>query len=397
MTLQMFPESEYRARIAAAQRAMDEKGIDALLFSTEANIRYFSGYFSHRWLQSTSREFGVVTRNGDLILLLPPIEMDRARTHPWLRSISEATGEPGRGFVDQLASFIETNLPHGGKVGAELGAMLRVNLSHIEYADLTARLPNHSLVDGSDVFWKLRSIKSPAEVGAMRRALEIADVAYGSLRRSTKPGMTEKELHALIAAEMMRAGADKIGSMPLGSRSPNDRKPEDGHLRLQTDRRVQEGDMIWLDVGAVVDGYWSDTFRQYTLGKPSAAWASAYEVVYECFEAAMEALRPGEPLRHAMAAYERVLSKRGYDDFVAARLAKGSLGHSIGVDLVEAPIVDRSGAIICEPGMVFTIEPFLFSAETGFFMVEEQVLVGRTKSEVLSRMSPSQLAQAGIM
>lgn len=395
MTLQMFPESEYHARIAAAQRAMEEKGIDALLFSTEANIRYFTGYFSHRWLQSTSREFGIVTRNGDLLLLLSPIEMDRARTHPWLRSVDEATGERGQGFVDKLASFIEAKLRHGGKIGMELSPMLRVNLSPVEYAGLTARLPNHNFIDSSELFWKVRSIKSPAEVDAMRRALDIAEVAYGKLRQSTRPGMTEKELHALIAAEMMRGGADKIGSMPVGSRSPNDRKPEDGHLRLQTDRRIQDGDMIWLDVGAVVDGYWSDTFRQYTLGEPPQAWASAYKVVYECFEAAMEALRPGEPLSHAMVAYERVLSKRGYDDFVAERLAKGSLGHSIGLDLLEAPVIDRSNAIICEPGMVFTIEPFLLSPEAGFFMIEEQVLVGEKKSQVLSRMSPPQLPRAG--
>jgi Xaa-Pro aminopeptidase len=273
--------------------------------------------------------------------------------------------------------------------------MLRINLSPVEYTGLTARLPNHNFVDGSEVFWRVRSIKSPAEVDAMRRALKIADAAYVKLRQSTRPSMTEKELHALIAAEMMRGGADKIGSMPLGSRSPNELRPEDGHLRLQTDRRVQEGDMVWLDVGAVVDGYWSDTFRQYTLGKPPQAWASAYQVVYECFEAAMEALRPGEPLSHAMAAYERVLSRHGYDGFVTERLAKGSLGHSIGLDLLEAPVVDRSNAIICEPGMVFTIEPFLLSSDAGFFMIEEQVFVGETKSEVLSRMSPPQLAQAG--
>lgn len=389
--MDMFQPSEYRARIDRAQAMMARQNIDALFFTSEANVRYFTGYTSHRWLQPTSPEFGVLPRQGDPILVLPTIEIDRASTHPWLRTIREATAEKGA-VATLVETFGDAGAAHG-RIAAELGSILRLCMTYADFEVLKSRLPRANFVDGSDLFWELRVIKSPAEIGEMRKACDITAKALADLHAAAKPGRSEKQLHAVMSAGVMQHGADRPGSMPLGSRTPGEFHPADSHLRLHTDRRVKDGDLVWLDAGSIVGGYWSDTFRMFSVGKAGQMARDAYAMVYECVERTVEATRPGAPTKAAMDAFAKVVEASPYHEFAEGRFRRASLAHGIGLDLIEPPYMNHTDTGVLQPGMVLTIEPFLYQPDVGFFMIEEQVLVTETGCEFLSHRSPPSLPE----
>lgn len=113
-----FDANVHRARIAKAQELMKQDGIAALLFTSEANVRYFTGYTSHRWAQPTSPQFGILAQTGDPTLIVNSIEMDRAGIHPWLRSVRD--GAPD--FVKQVVASIHDVGAAYGRIAAELEA-----------------------------------------------------------------------------------------------------------------------------------------------------------------------------------------------------------------------------------------------------------------------------------
>ncbi|MGE0241738.1 MAG: M24 family metallopeptidase [Parvibaculaceae bacterium] len=389
--MDMFDKDEYRARVERAQALMAKHDVAALFFTSEANVRYFTGYTSHRWLQPTSPEFGIIPRQGDPILVLPTIEMDRAGSHPWLRTIREATA--GKGFVDTLVEAFNDVGAGTGRVAAELGSILRLCMTHADFEAIKSRLPKAAFIDGSEIFWSLRMIKSPAEIGEMRKACDITASALSDLHEAARPGKSERELHAVMSAAVMQHGADRPGSMPLGSRTPGEFHQADSHLRLHTGRAVQDGDLVWLDAGSIVGGYWSDTFRMFSVGKARQAAKDAYATVHDCIEATIAATRPGAPTKGAMDAFRKVIDASPYQEFAQGRFRRSSLAHGIGLDLIEPPYMNQVDTSILQPGMVLTLEPFLYQPNIGFFMIEEQVLVTETGSEVLSHRAPAALPE----
>jgi len=390
-----FERAEYDRRIEAAQTAMASQRLDAVVFTTEANIRYFTGYTSHRWLQPTSPQFGVLPRSGPPILHLPTIELDRAGTHPWLQTLREfRRGDSPLGVGTLAATLRELDAPYG-RVGAELGGLMRMGMPYGDFDALRRMLGSSEFVDASPLIWQLRMRKSPAEIVELQRVLAITADAVDALFHTARPGMSERELHAIMVREVMDRGADAPGSMPVGSRSPNETLAPDTHLRRQTDRRVAEGDIVWLDAGCVVNGYWADTMRMFCIGKARQDWKDAYAFIREAVEDCIAASVPGAPTSAPVKRFQARLETSPYREFLLQRFQKGSVAHAIGLDLIEPPMMHSDDPATLEPGMVFTIEPFLYQPGLGFFMLEEQVVITETGARVLSAHAPGGLFEAG--
>ena len=389
-----FERDEYDRRIAAAQALMQRERLDAVLFTTEANIRYFTGYTSHRWLQPTAPQFGVLPRSGPPILHLPAIELDRAGTHPWLKDMRAfGRGETPLGIATIAATLRECAGPHG-RIGAELGGLLRMGMPHGDF-DALRRLLTGEFVDASPLIWQLRMHKSPAELETMQRALAITGEAIDALFRTARPGMSERELHAVMVCEVMQRGADAPGSMPVGSRGAHENLPADSHLRRHTGRRVAAGDIVWLDAGCISGGYWADTMRMFCIGTASQAAKDAYGFIREAVDDCIAAAVPGAPTTAPVSRFQQRLQTSPYRDFLRTRFQKGSVAHAIGLDLIEPPMMHSDDPNTIAPGMVFTIEPFLYQPGLGFFMLEEQVVVTDTGPRVLSTRAPATLPEAG--
>ena len=234
-------------------------------------------------------------------------------------------------------------------------------MTYSDFEALRGKLDKARFIDGSDLFWTLRIPKSPAEVALMRKACDITAKALADLHAATTAGMSERELHAVMTAAVMKHGADRPGSMPLASRTPGEFHQADSHLRLHTRRTVRDGDLIWLDAGSIVGGYWSDTFRMYSLGKASQELRDAYATVYECVEAAIAATRPGAPTRDRRRPTPASSTAPGYSEFAAGRFRQGSAvarhrprSHRAALHEPDRHQHPRAGHA------VLTLEPFIY-------------------------------------
>ena len=146
-----------------------------------------------------------------------------------------------------------------------------------------------------------------------------------------------------------------------------------------TNRKLNRGDMIWIDMGAVVNGYWSDFCRAAYFGKPTKKLEEGQKLILDVNDAMIGATRPGRPLREVAEAAEKTFRAHGLD----VQLGSGRVGHGMGLMSTEPPHVALYEETICEEGLIFTIEPRITN-EHGVFNCEELLLVTKSGVEVLT-------------
>jgi Xaa-Pro aminopeptidase len=263
----------------------------------------------------------------------------------------------------------------GGKLGMELGYEQRLGISLNDFRNLEAELKGYKIVDASMLFWKLRMIKSPAEIEMMRISTAVTEAAFAAGFEAAKIGMTEDDVCRICAETMIKEGAERPGFILITSGEGNygvlSGKP--------TSRRLGPSDMIWIDMGAVVNGYWSDFCRAAYLGKPNKELEENQKLILDVNDAMIAATKPGEPLRKVAEAAVRAFAERG----VTISLGSGRVGHGIGLMSTEPPHVALYEETICEEGLIFTIEPRITN-EHGVFNCEELLLVTKSGVEVMT-------------
>jgi Xaa-Pro dipeptidase len=384
---------EYERRLTNAQRLMAENKINGLLISTYGNFQYFTGYTSHRWMQVTAPLLAIVPLKGRPVMLLPAIELGRASTNSWITDIRPIRGYTEIGVVEICDTLADLKLD-AGTIGVELGSFFRLGISAGDLDAVRRRLPRASFVDASNIFWSLRVVKSDAEIKQLECAVKVTDRALTRLLAAAYPGMTERQIFQTMAGAIMTEGADWPGSIPVGSRSPDEFEVSNSHLRLPTDRIVQEGDIVWLDAGCIVNGYWSDFMRMFCVGQAALKWKSAYRFIHEALHASIEQAKPGAPVSNAIAVFEKMLRASPYVE-AADRLRTARIAHGIGLDLIEPPSMSYADSTILKPGFVLTIEPSIYLPEIGFFMLEEDVLITETGNKILSDPAPAEIPELG--
>lgn len=390
MTFAEFETAEYERRLYKAQSVMAERNVDALFICTQANFRYFTGHVTHRWLNNFTPLFCVIPREGLPILLVPAIEMGMASANPWIRDV-----RPFHGYVHigtkEIRDTIREFIRGTGVVGAELGTVFHMGMPFADFAALQRELPHIRFLDASDIFWKLRIPKSAGELSYLRQAVKITDRAYRDTFAHVKVGISERKIYQCMVRSLMEHGADAPGSIPVGSRPPGETQPWDISLRCPTERRISEGDLVFMDGGCVVHGYWSDFMRMFCVGKARPEWKAAYRFVYDSLHECIREIRPGAPVSNQIARYRARLRESPYVH-LAEKL--GRIGHGCGLELTEPPSISFVDTTILEPGTVLTVEPSI-SVREGFFMLEEDVLVTETGYEILSDPAPAELPELG--
>lgn len=223
--------------------------------------------------------------------------------------------------------------------------------------------------------WDMRVIKTPEEIGAVRRASRASAVALREAMRSTRPGLGEWDLDALLTWQQRRAGADGPAYAPIVGSGANSLVL---HYNFSS-RRMRDGEVVLVDFAPEVDHYVSDVTRTWPVGGTfDERMVPIYDAVLAAQEAAIAAVRPGAAYRDIGRAATGVLRERGYS-------CPHGICHSVGM-AVHDP--GRMGGEL-RPGMIFTIEPGIYDQETGIGVrIEDVVLVTEEGSEVLSADCP---------
>ncbi len=225
---------------------------------------------------------------------------------------------------------------------------------------------------------ELRSVKTSAELARIEAAASIVDEALAEAVELIKRGTSELDLAAAIDAGMRRRGSAGPSFDTIVATGPNSALPH----ATPGDRTMQDGDLLVVDCGAVVDGYRSDMTRTFVVGDGPATdeISTLLEVVAEAQHAGVESLAAGVEAGTVDSACRGVIDAAGYGD----HFGHGT-GHGVGLDIHELPAVRKGNTGILQPGHVLTVEPGIYVAELGGVRIEDTVVVTPDGSRVLTR------------
>ncbi|WP_199442027.1 M24 family metallopeptidase [Umezawaea beigongshangensis] len=343
-----------RARLARAASAAAAAGVDALLVTPGSDLRYLMGVGGSSFERLTCL---VLPADGTAVLVVPKLE------HPGYASV------PFEELGVEVVTWVDGEDPHRLVTGA-LPARDRVAVS-----DTTPALHALALRDAiggeqvlaGPVLRELRMRKDATEIAALRRAGAAIDRVHARVGEWLRPGRTEAEVGADIAAAIVAEGHAVAEFVIVGS-GPNGASPHHG----LSDRVIEAGDVVVVDIGGpVAEGYNSDSTRTYSVGEPAhAEVAATYAVLQAAQAAAVAAVRPGVPAEAVDAAARRVIDEAGFGEFFVHRT-----GHGIGLDVHEEPYVVGGNALPLEEGMAFSVEPGIYLPGRWGARIEDIVVV----------------------
>ena len=334
-------------RVHAARAVADELGIDALVVTPGADLRYLCGYDAHAMERLTAL---AVPRRGEPFLVVPRLEAPMIGASP--------AGTLGL----EVLAWDETDDSFAvlaGAVTARLGAApTRVAVGSRTWAEhalgIQRALAGSVLELAGPVIDRLRMVKTPAEVDELARAGAAIDRVHARMGEWLRVGRTEAEVGADIAAAILAEGHVAVDFTIVGS-GPNGASP---HHEL-SDRVVRAGDVVVVDIGGeTATGYRSDCTRTYLVGGVAArSLRDWYGVLQRAQAAAVAAVRPGVTCAQVDAAAREVIAAAGWGEQFIHRT-----GHGIGLDTHEAPYMVAGNDLPLEPGMAFSVEPGIYLA-----------------------------------
>ncbi len=362
--------SQLDVRHATIRRAVETLGLDALIVTAPANIRYLT---NHAGSAGT-----LVAAAGAMHLLVD------FRYHESVRQLqASASACPTLRLWPVPASYDEALLECLAETGVTTVGFEAAHLTVARHEWLVrtaaARRVAVTLRPTERVVEQARVIKDDAEMAilreAARRLTPVARAAFDMVR----PGTIERAVAARIESAIREAGFERPAFDTIVASGPNAALP---HYRAG-DRVLERGDVVVLDFGGVLDGYCSDLTRTVAVAPPSAEAHRVHQAVREAQQAAIDAVRPGIATTDVDRAARRVLDAHGLGE----AFGHGT-GHGLGLDVHEEPRVTRPRADVApvplEPGMVFTIEPGAYLPGWGGVRIEDDVLVTARGCEVLT-------------
>jgi Xaa-Pro aminopeptidase len=358
--------SEYEGRVRSLQRGLLDRGVAGAILTAEANDNYFAGYHHFApWTTFCRPVFLFVPAAGEPVLLVHAFPAADARRDVWfddVRGYDSLTFAP----LDEVLSIANELGIAEGPVGFELGSEQRIGMTPTEWEELRRRLEPAPTVDVGDLLWSQRIIKSPAEIALHEESGRIAAAAFERCFSHVKAGMTEADAVRILGEAIAREGG-RVGFFIVTSGGGF----YDRVAGLPRDRTLEQGDMLWIDLGVVYRGYWTDHCRAAVIGGASPAQRRQWDAVVRLTSDTVDQLRPGQTAADAV----RFIERRGREMGLEFSFAAGRSGHGIGLMSTEPPHIALYDDTVLREGMAFSIEPGWIDQDLGVFVSEENVVL----------------------
>jgi Xaa-Pro dipeptidase len=222
---------------------------------------------------------------------------------------------------------------------------------------------------------ELRKTKTPQEIQLIREACKLADVGMKTASETVQAGVKEKEVAAEIEYAMRKAGSDGTAFETIVASGASSAYPHGSSL----EKNIKEGDFVVVDLGAIAKFYRSDITRTFIPGKPSEKQRKIYSTVQKAQQKAFETIKPRVLTSEADLAARRVIEEAGFGEFFVH-----NLGHGVGLEVHEAPILSPDSKEVLEAANVVTDEPGIYVPGLGGVRIEDTVLVTRDGAEKLT-------------
>jgi Xaa-Pro aminopeptidase len=351
------PGDRRAARQSAVRAALQGEGLDGLLVTHLPNIRYLTGFTGSAALLLVHAQVTVLVTDFRYAAQAPAEAGDAATVEVDQKSVWDRLGR------------VLSGLPQGS-IGFEAHVLT------VKDAERVAGLTRSRLVPAADHVERLRMIKSPEEVAAIRAAAELAQEALAEVLPTIRVGQSELEIGAGLEAALRRRGSEWHPFPTIVASGPRSALP---HARTST-RTVARGEWLLLDFGAQVDGYCADLTRTVVVGaRADQRQAAMYDLVRCAQGRALEHLRPGMTGREGDALGREVIAARGFGEAFGH-----SLGHGLGLEVHEAPRLAPTSDAPVPEGAVVTIEPGVYFPAWGGIRLEDDLYLGAGGPELLS-------------
>jgi len=374
-----------RDRLAAAQDALARSDCDALLLWKDENVRYLTSLRAQLIAGKMTSLNGVLLTPGtDPILLCSGGEVDKASMGmSWLAAAHPIPIMEQRELVD---GFVKVTLaPLLAELGVSQGriGLDQVNFSLVE--SMRTHLPDLEPTDGDALMQGVRLVKTTDEVAILHEACAIGDSVTRRAIDATKEGRRENEIAGDAMQTLYYLGGEMAHVITPYVASGEHMSPPH---RICTDKIVRNGDLCFIDIGAMWNGYFADIGRTIVTGTPNSMQKRVYQAVYQGLLAGIDTMRPGRTNQDTADAVIAKVGEHGFGDNMFSLF----IGHGIGMGANEPPYIGESlpGSTIVEyrAGMVFAVEPLVWVPEVrggGGVRIEDMVLITEGDPEVLSR------------
>ena len=355
------------------QKALEQSGFDAFLFCKAEAVRWVTDFYVKGFRPFLEPEYVALVVKGK-----PPVVgyisgSDDLRIK-FKSDIQDARRLP---HVSKWHEVIEKML---SDYGVSRGRIATDIMPHMVYRGLTKACPDLEIGDVTPMWLQLTAVKHPIEVDLIRASLRVADLGALAAIEAIRPGVTEQSVSAAAVTAMRRAGSEFEPFIPLIASGPNASMFE----RIATEKVIQDGEMVILDLGAVVKGYTADLGRTVICGgKPTDKQREIYQATYLALQEAKKMIRPGVTGKAIDARAREVIADSGWGDYVYS----GNTGHQLGYGLHGEPLVDRRVDFVVEENMVMCLEPRIVlpdQPEVGGAHLEDVVVVTSNGCEQLN-------------
>jgi Xaa-Pro aminopeptidase len=374
-----------RKRVERARTELAASDLDAILVWKNENVRYLTSLRAQIIAGKASSLNGVLmSPSSEPILLSSGGEVDKARFGmSWLSAVHAVPIMEQRELVDGFVKdILRPRLTELGVTAGRLGVD-QANLSLIEA--IRQHLPDIELTDGDTVMQRARLIKLDEEIPIIEEACAIGDSVTQRALDETRAGRRELEIAGDAVQTLHYLGGEMPHVVTPFVASGEHMSPPH---RIATDKVVRNGDIVFIDIGAMWNGYFADIGRTTIVGKPSRRQKEVYTAVYEGLMAGIAKMRPGNTNLDVANAIVAKVAERDLQD----RLFSLFIGHGIGVGANEPPYIGETlpGATVydLQPNMVFAVEPLVWVPDVpggGGVRIEDMVLVTEGDPRILSR------------
>ncbi|HKV88111.1 MAG TPA: Xaa-Pro peptidase family protein [Candidatus Dormibacteraeota bacterium] len=373
-------------RVARAREAMKAAGVDALLVWKDENVRYLTGLRAQIIAGKSALLNGcLITLEQGPILLASGGEVQRIGVlMPWIEEVHAVPIMEAAGLVQAAVS--KTIAPLMRKLGVDAGVVGLDEAAYCQVEALAAALPGARLRDGDAVMQAARRIKFPEEIALMQEACAIAEGLTQAAVEAIKPGVRETDVVAEAMHALFRLGGEMSHvTTPFVASGERMAPPQ----RSASDKIIRDGDVVFIDIGAMWSGYFGDMGRTVICGKPSRRQQEVYTAVHEALQAATATMAAGRTNDDVAAAVREVAASHDLADHFISLF----IGHGVGMGSNEPPYIGEAlpGAdtVVLEEGMTFAVEPLIWVPGVrggAGVRLEDTILVTADGGRPLSRM-----------
>lgn len=347
------------SRLEKIRRIIQQKELDGVFISDPVNRRYLSGF-------TGSTGYLLITRTRRIFIAdFRYVQQAKQQCEGF-----EVVELP-RDILEKINELaIDLNIRD---LGFEDG-----HISFMQYAAMKEKLEKTYLHPLGDAINHLRMTKNDDEIRLIKTAVNITEKAVDNIKSYIKPGIREREIALEIEYFMRKMGASAAAFDFIVASGWRSALPHG----VASDKTVQEGEFITLDIGCKYEGYCSDMTRTFAVGNYTPKQREIYDIVLEAQTQALSLMKPGMTGVEVDGIARDVIEKAGYGEYFGH-----GLGHGVGLQIHEAPALSQKGKIVLEPGMMVTVEPGIYLPDFGGVRIEDLVVIKENGIENLNSSS----------